>query len=410
MTTLRILSLLFLFTVSLQAQTTVGLVGYYTFDGDLIDRTGNTSNTGIAVGTPTSSCGVNGQALLLDGANDQVRIPNTASVAGEFDREDFTVSFYFKPVGINGTQYLFSKRDTACDNNPREISIRYVPGSRTLNTFLAQDEDKDVNIINLVNNGACWQQLTVVRENLRVKVFINGEFLSSLGTASRINLETEGALYIGGADCIGGIETPFSGLIDDVRIYNRALDDDEVTGLYGAPDKILTNDTIVFQGNSLQVALNSTCGTDFSWTPIDNVISPSDAEPIIDAITPGNFVYTVAISDQVSTCIAVDSFRLTVVDPNTLPCKAAMAKAFTPNRDNLNDTYGLSNPFAINDLISFEIFDRWGGIVYRTNDPFAKWDATYKNEAVNPGVFLWRVAYRCDGEEINETGTVTVIR
>ena len=87
-----------------------------------------------------------------------------------------------------------------------------------------------------------------------------------------------------------------------------------------------------------------------------------------------------------------------------------MAKAFTPNRDNLNDTYGLSNPFAINDLISFEIFDRWGGIVFRTNDPFAKWDATYKNEAVNPGVFLWRVAYRCDGEEINETGTVTVIR
>lgn len=407
--TLRILCLLLLFTGTLHTQTTVGLVAHYAFDGDLIDLTGNTSNTGIAVGTPDFSCGVLGQAILLDGANDQVRIPNTANIAGEFDREDFTVSFYFKPVGINGTQYLFSKRDTAC-TNPRQFSIRYVPGSRTLSTLLAQDEDKDVNIINLVNNQSCWQQLTVVRENLRVKVYLNGEFQSSLGTASRVNLETEGAMFIGGSDCIGGIETPFSGLIDEVRIYNRALDDDEVSGLYGFPDKILTNDTIIFQGSNLQVELSNTCGTSFNWTPADNVMNPDDAEPIIDAVTPGSFTYYVQISDQVSTCVALDSFRLTVVDPNTLPCKAALAKAFTPNRDNLNDTYGLSNPFAMNDFISLEIFDRWGGVVFTTNDPFAKWDGTYKNEAVNPGVFLWRVAYRCDGEETNETGTVTVIR
>lgn len=407
--TLRILTFIFLLTGALQAQTTVGLVAYYGFNGDFIDQTGNTSNTGIAVGTPTFSCGVAGQAVLLDGANDQIRIPNTASIAGEFDREDFTISFYFKPVGLNGTQYLFSKRDTAC-TDPREISIRYVPGSRTLSTVLAQDEDKDVNIINLVNNQSCWQQLTVVRENLRVKVFLNGIFKSDLGTASRINLETEGALFIGGGDCLGGIETPFSGLIDEMRIYNRALEDNEVLGLYAAPDKILTSDTIVFQGNSLQVELNSTCGTNFNWMPTNNVMNPDDAEPVIDAVTPGNFVYYVQISDQVSTCVALDSFRLTVVDPNTLPCKVAMPKAFTPNLDNLNDSYGLSNPFAITDMESFEIFDRWGGIVFSTNDAFAKWDATFRGEAVNPGVFLWRVVYRCDGEEVIDTGTVTVLR
>ena len=120
---LRTLVLFFLFTGALQAQTTVGLVAYYGFNGDFIDLTGNTSNTGIAVGTPTFSCGVAGQAVLLDGANDQIRIPNSANVAGEFDREDFTISFYFKSVGLNGTQYLFSKRDTSC-MNPREISVR----------------------------------------------------------------------------------------------------------------------------------------------------------------------------------------------------------------------------------------------------------------------------------------------
>ncbi len=406
------LRLLLLFLISAQlisAQTTVGLVAYYSLDGDLIDRTGNTSNTGVAVGTPTFVCGVEGQAVLLDGANDQIRIPNTASVSGEFDREDFTVSFYFKPVGFNGTQTLLSKRDTACAN-PRQFSLRYVPTSRTLNTILAQDEDKDVNILNLVNNMSCWQQVTIVRDNLRVNVYLNGQFLSSLGTASRIDLESEGAFYIGGGDCLGGIETPFSGLIDEVRVYNRALDDEEVAGLYGAPDMIRTNDTIVFQGNSVDIQLNNTCGTSFSWSPTQDVFSPTDAEPTIDATTPGNFTYYVQISDQVSTCVAIDSVRLTVVDPNTLPCKVAMAKAFTPNRDNLNDTYGVSNPFALTDFVSLEIFDRWGGVVFQTNDPFLKWDGTFKGEAVNPGVFLWRIAYRCDGGEVNETGTVTVLR
>jgi gliding motility-associated-like protein len=87
-----------------------------------------------------------------------------------------------------------------------------------------------------------------------------------------------------------------------------------------------------------------------------------------------------------------------------------MAKAFTPNDDQLNDEYGLSNPFAITDMISLEIFDRWGARVFATSDPFLKWDATFEGEPVNPGVFLWRVTYRCSGEEITDTGSVTVMR
>ena len=218
----RLLFILCWFSLAVTAQTSIGMVAHYTFEGNLNDVTGNTSNAGIAVGTPAYSCGVFGQALLLDGANDQVRIPNTASVAGEFDREDFTVAFYFKPIGLNGTQYLISKRDTSCAN-ARKFFVRYVPNSRTINTFLAQDADKDANLLTVANNLACWQHLAIVRLDNRVFVYLNGQLRSNLGTASRINLETQGPLYIGGSDCIGGVETPFSGLIDDVRIYRRAL-------------------------------------------------------------------------------------------------------------------------------------------------------------------------------------------
>lgn len=405
----RLLFILSWFSLAVTAQTSIGLVAHYTFEGNLNDATGNTSNAGIEVGTPAYSCGVFGQALLLDGANDQVRIPNTANVAGEFDREDFTVAFYFKPIGLNGTQYLISKRDTSC-TNARKFFVRYVPNSRTINTFLAQDAEKDANLLTVANNLACWQHLAIVRLDNRVFVYLNGQLRSNLGTASRINLETQGPLYIGGSECIGGVETPFSGLIDDVRIYRRALDASEVAGLYFPPDNILTNDTIVFQGTSIQVELSNTCGTAFNWIPATEVNNPTDAEPVIDATTPGQFTYYIQISDQASTCTAVDSFRVTVVDPSTLPCKVAMAKAFTPNLDNLNDTYGISNPFAITDFVSLEIFDRWGGRVFTAATAFDQWDGTFNGDPVNPGVYLWRVAYRCDGSDLADTGTVTLIR
>lgn len=407
-----LLSLLCCGLVASRAQTEVGLQAYYSFDnGDLEDQIGSTSNTGIAIGTPSFACGVSGQALSLDGGNDQFRIPASSAIGEEFDTEDFTVSFYFKSTSFNGIQYLFSKRDTGCMSE-RQFFIRYTPQTATLNTVLAQDADKDVNLFNLTSTFSCWQHIVVVRDNLRVKLFLNGEEVENRGgTASRIDLETAGDIFIGGADCIEGIETSFAGFIDEVRIYNRALKDEEIAPLYARPDQIITNDTIVFQGTIVDVDVNANCSTStFTWDPIDNLFPSTSPMPSIEAVEPGTFTYNLQVSDPFSSCIAVDSFRLTVIDPNTLPCQVAMAKAFTPNFDALNDTYGLSNPFAISDMISFEIFDRWGGRVFATADPFNKWDGTFEGEAVNPGIFLWRVIYRCDGEEKRDSGTVTVLR
>lgn len=395
--------------ITLHAQPTAGLVAHYRFDGSLEDATGNTSNTGEAVGTPAFACGIDGQALFLDGANDQVRIPTTAAVAGEFDTEDFTISMYYKPVGLNGIQYLVSKRDTGCMNG-REFFLRFVPLSNTLNLVLGQDVDKRNDLLAIVENQVCWQHVLILRDANRTKLYLNGVEVADQGAASRVNLESRGPLFIGGGECLGGVETPFAGLIDEVKIYSRALDRDEILSLYLQPDQIATNDTIIFQGNSVDVDLGPNCGTSYTWTPADNV-SPADSDmPSIFGADPGIFTYNVSIRDEVSTCVARDSIQITVVDPNTLPCQVAMPKAFTPNRDQLNDNYGLSNPFAITDMISFEIFDRWGGKVFTTASPFDKWDGTFQGDRVNPGVFLWRVAYRCSGEERIDTGTVTVLR
>ncbi|NUO03557.1 MAG: gliding motility-associated C-terminal domain-containing protein, partial [Saprospiraceae bacterium] len=134
-------------------------------------------------------------------------------------------------------------------------------------------------------------------------------------------------------------------------------------------------------------------------------------EPVINPAAAGEFTYVVQMNDNIASCIATDTFRLRVVDPSDLDCRAVfLPKAFTPNGDGLNETYGISNPFAIPQLVAFEIFDRWGGRVFFTEDPFEQWDGSLGGQPVNPGVFLYRVRWMCNNIERLDAGSLTVLR
>ena len=111
-------------------------------------------------------------------------------------------------------------------------------------------------------------------------------------------------------------------------------------------------------------------------------------------------------------CQAYDSIRVRVIDPDTLDCsKIFVPNAFTPkSTQNLNDIFGISNPFAVRNFISFEVFDRWGGRVFNAADQFETWDGTVRGQPVNPGTFLYRLRFRCNGKEEVRTGNVTVLK
>ncbi|MEM9928567.1 MAG: LamG-like jellyroll fold domain-containing protein [Bacteroidota bacterium] len=393
--------------------TAVGLIAHYPFDGDFSDATGDSANFGVASGVPEFGCGVEGMSLLLNGGNDFVRIPggNTNNVNREFDSEDFTLSLYFKSIGFNGTQYLVSKRDTNC-NNLQFFSVRYAPITRTVSVIL-QENNQVAQIDHRITNGSCWQHIAIVRDENRVRLYLNAEEVGQAGTSSRVNIENNGELLIGSTECRNNGEVPFDGLIDEVRIYNRALRLSEVRGLYAAPDQIATEDGRVFLGESIDVSLNSNCGITFNWTPADDVVSPMEAQPTITPSTAGRQAYLVRITDLESTCTALDSLVLQVIDPDLLDCgEVFLPKAFTPNGigPTANEEFGISNPFAISELLSFEIYDRYGGQMFQTTDVFTKWDGTFKGEPAQPGPIVWRVVFRCDGQELTQSGSAMILR
>lgn len=89
-----------------------------------------------------------------------------------------------------------------------------------------------------------------------------------------------------------------------------------------------------------------------------------------------------------------------------------VANAFTPNDDGYNDTF---RPIInVVDLESFEfqVFDRWGGVVYSTNNPWAEWDGTAGGKEVPVGVYAFR-AYAVDAVKKDRHelfGHVTIVR
>lgn len=397
-----------LLSFSIHAQTSVGLVAYYTFENSATDATGNTANGGLVSGEPVYGCGVRTNAIQLRGGDDAVRF--LGPVKGEFDREDFTVSLFFKSTSSGGTQYLLSKRRTDCENNG-VFYIRYAPATRTVNVLLSETPNKSASWVFRIEPGSCWHHIAIARQAGQTRFYFNGERKQVSLQASRIDITNDGDLVLGTSDCLGPNETPFSGWIDEFRVYNRALDDREVLALYFDIDKIISRDTLIYLGEPLDIDISRTCATSFSWTPPTGVEIPLAGETTITPPQAGVFTYRLQFADNSTSCIASDSIRITVVDPDELDCTSIfLPSAFSPNGDGLNDEFFISNPFAVQDLISFEIFDRWGGRMFFTENPFEKWDGYYDSSPVNPGVYMYRVRFRCNGEEFSKTGSVTILR
>lgn len=88
--------------------------------------------------------------------------------------------------------------------------------------------------------------------------------------------------------------------------------------------------------------------------------------------------------------------------------------AFTPNGDGLNDEFGILSPSTL-PVFDFYVFNRWGQMIFSTNDQNETWDGKYNGKLSQQGVYVWKTKYqyRITGIGSNvheESGTVTLIR
>jgi gliding motility-associated-like protein len=66
--------------------------------------------------------------------------------------------------------------------------------------------------------------------------------------------------------------------------------------------------------------------------------------------------------------------------------------AFSPNGDGLNDFFKPIG-YDVADL-RMNVYNRWGELLFETNDIDAGWDGSYKATACEVGTYVWWVSYK----------------
>ena len=204
------------------------------------DRSGN-SNDGTLTGDPTPDRGIIGQALRFDGSDDYVDL-SAYPTNGSLDKE-VTLAAWIK-TGSGGV--IFGKRNDWTTAN--DFTFDIVSGAAGTRV----DWGNSGSILSYQSNDSSllddeWHHVVVVVdsslavETERVKFYHDGLYVGTTGTPSgggalsqddTLDLNDSIDLAIGARRINVGGESFFNGLIDDPRIYNRALSASEVMQLY----------------------------------------------------------------------------------------------------------------------------------------------------------------------------------
>ncbi|MFM1874929.1 MAG: hypothetical protein RL266_666 [Bacteroidota bacterium] len=145
---------------------------------------------------------------------------------------------------------------------------------------------------------------------------------------------------------------------------------------------------VEFVDPNVQFVNESVGASSFEWHFGDGDISYSE-NPLHAYDTSGVYLVMLIAYGQPGFGCVDTTYGYVEVDPFFT---FYVPNAFTPDADGINDTWG---PVGLNfeyESYELEIFDRWGGLMWRTDNPLKWWDGRHmnSNERVKQGLYVYQ--------------------
>ena len=276
-------------------------------------------------------------------------------------------------------------------------------GASTLSPSIDQEGVYTLTVLNLLNGCESTDLVQIIEdipENLAIEV-TDPPCAGSFGTLNITNVEGGTAPYLYSIDNGENFNYDISYaflypgtyevLVQDV---NGCETEVEIGNIIDPP--VLNIDLIstieYLEGEQAQISANINYSLDniesISWFPPQGLSCIDCLNPIVSIQDPTIYELTVETTNG---CIE-RTFVNVLVDKSA---DLFIPNIFSPNTDGENEIFMIyANSRNINEIQSFEVFDRWGEKVFeqfnfQPNDPVHGWDGTLRGEELDPAVFVY---------------------
>jgi|GEM_PF-483810 len=175
------------------------------------------------------------------------------------------------------------------------------------------------------------------------------------------------------------------------------------------PAPVINWDTTIVIGQP--TPLNAYVGPGFSytWTPEVSYLNCDTClihNPI--STTTMDITYSVAVEDGHQCSVVKNTYRIHVETKVSLD----VPSAFTPNGDGINDII-YPDGWGLRKLNYFKVFNRWGQLVFESNDLNVGWDGVFQGVPQNMETYVYQVSaetYEPTKPVLTKSGTFKLLR
>lgn len=151
---------------------------------------------------------------------------------------------------------------------------------------------------------------------------------------------------------------------------------------FPAPNMLLPS-VSAYIGESTQLQARNFPGYQYLWQPTWGIDNPKSQTVNFNFTTTQQYLI---IMTAPSGCITTDTLLVRAFDDNLIDI--LVPKAFTPNGDGIND---ILYPYlsGIKEFHYFKVFNRFGNLVFSTENPNYGWNGTINGTLQTMGVYIW---------------------